>query len=291
MAIPASPSLLGKTVLVTGATAGIGLVTARELARRGARVVLVGRHIEKTEHARQAVQAAAPDAPEPEALLCDLSLIANVRDLAAEFGRRFDKLDVLVNNAGIMPGPLTITREGHEMSWATNHLAPFALTNLLIPQLVEAGNARVVTVASEAHWLGQIESSQEARNDPEKYSSFTAYCDSKLANILFTNELAHRLEFTGVTANSLHPGIVDTTLINPNTSTFMKTMWWLARPFMIDVERGAQTTVFLASAPEAGRISGRYFKGSRPARCSSRAQSRADASRLWRISADETGIE
>lgn len=283
--------LRGKTALVTGASGGIGLITARELARRGARVVLVCRNAERGEQARDAIrQAIGPDT-QLDLLLCDLSLLANVRTLAQEVTSRFERLDILVNNAGIMPGPLTITAEGHELSWVTNHLSVFALTNLLLPLLMEAPQARIVTVSSEAHWLGEIESSAEARNAPDKYSSFTAYCDSKLANIMFTRELAHRLDLTTVTANCLHPGMVDTGLVNPGSSRLMKAMWWAARPFMISPQKGAQTSIYLASSPDVATVSGKYFKNRKPSRSSGRSQSRADASRLWRLSQEETGIE
>lgn len=289
MAASSLSSLHGKTALVTGASSGIGLVTARELARRGARVVLVARNPDKAERARAAIQFAVPEA-QLEVRLVDLSLLANVRNLAADMQRDHSQLDILVNNAGIMPGPLTVTEEGHELSWATNHLAVFALTNLLLPLLSEAKAARIVTVASEAHWLGEIEPLQEARNNPEKYSWLTAYADSKLANILFTNELAHRLELTNVTANCLHPGLVDTGLVHPGSSWGMKALWWPAKPFMISPEQGARTSLYLATAPEVERVSGAYFKNLRPGRCSSRSQSRTEAARLWRISEEETGI-
>ncbi|MBD2716106.1 SDR family oxidoreductase [Microvirga sp. STR05] len=289
MAASSISSLHGKTALVTGASSGIGLVTARELARRGARVVLVARNPDKAERARAAIQFAVPEA-QLEVRLTDLSLLANVRQLATDLQRDHSQLDILVNNAGIMPGPLTVTEEGHELSWATNHLAVFALTNLLLPLLNEAQTGRVVTVASEAHWLGEIEPLQEARNNPEKYSWLTAYADSKLANILFTNELAHRLELTNVTANCLHPGMVNTGLVHPGSSWGMKALWWPAKPFMISPEQGARTSLYLATAPEVARVSGAYFKNLRPGRCSSRSQSRTEAARLWRISEEETGI-
>ncbi|GAB2787597.1 NAD(P)-dependent dehydrogenase (short-subunit alcohol dehydrogenase family) [Hymenobacter luteus] len=283
--------LSGKTALVTGATSGIGLVTARELARQGARVVLVGRDPDKAARALAAVQlAVGPEAP--VAVKCyDLSLLRNVRALARELENELSQLDILINNAGIMPGRFALTEEGHELSWATNHLAPYALTNLLLPLLDAAGQARVVTVASVAHWVGEIEPDRNVRNSPDKYSWLTAYADSKLANILFTNELAHRLDLTGITANCLHPGLVDTGLMRPGTSPVMKALWWAARPLMISPERGALTTLYLATSPEVARVSGRYFAGARPARTSERAQSRTEASRLWRISAEETGIE
>ena len=289
MAASSISSLHGKTALVTGASSGIGLVTARELARRGARVVLVARNPDKAERARAAIQFAVPEA-QLEVRLTDLSLLANVRNLAVDMQRDHSQLDILVNNAGIMPGPLTVTEEGHELSWATNHLAVFALTNLLLPLLSEAQTGRVVTVASEAHWLGEIEPLQEARNNPDKYSWLTAYADSKLANILFTNELAHRLELTNITANCLHPGLVDTGLVHPGSSWGMKALWWPAKPFMISPEKGARTSLYLATAPEVARVSGAYFKNLRPGRCSSRSQSRTEAARLWRISEEETGV-
>ncbi|MBX0289372.1 SDR family oxidoreductase [Hymenobacter sp. HSC-4F20] len=283
--------LSGKTALVTGATSGIGLVTARELARQGARVLLVGRDADKAARALASVQlAVGPEAPVH--LKCyDLSLLRNVRALAEELQRELSQLDILINNAGIMPGRFTLTEEGHELSWATNHLAPYALTNLLLPLLDAAGQARVVTVSSMAHWVGEIEPDRTVRNSPDKYSWLTAYADSKLANILFTSELAHRLDLTGITANCLHPGMVDTGLIRPDTSPVMKALWWTAKPLMISPERGAQTSLYLATSPEVARVSGRYFSNSRPARTSERAQSRTEASRLWRISAEETGIE
>jgi len=289
MAASSTPSLQGKTALVTGASSGIGLVTARELARRGARVILVARNPEKAERARAAILFAVPEA-QLDVRLFDLSLIANVRELAAEIRRDHSQLDILVNNAGIMPGPLTITPEGHELSWATNHLSVFALTNLLLPLLMEAEAGRVVTVSSEAHWFGEIEPSQEIRNAPEKYSWLTAYADSKLANILFTTELARRLELTSVTANCLHPGLVDTGLVHTGSSWAMKAMWYMAKPFMVSSEQGARTSLYLATDPEVARVSGRYFKNSRPGRCSDRSQSRPDATRLWRISEEETGV-
>jgi len=289
MAISTASSLANKVALVTGASSGIGLVTARELARRGARVILVARHPDKLERARATILFAVPQA-QLDVRLCDLSLLANVRQLAQDISRDYSHLDILVNNAGVMPGPLTLTAEGHELSWATNHLSVFVLTQLLLPLLTEAAAGRIVTVSSEAHWLGEIELSQEARNDPEKYSWLTAYADSKLANILFTNELAYRLELTNVTANCLHPGLVDTGLVHAGSSWGMKALWWPAKPFMVSPERGAQTSLYLATAPEVAKVSGCYFKNSRPGRSSARSQNRTDAARLWRISEEETGL-
>jgi NAD(P)-dependent dehydrogenase (short-subunit alcohol dehydrogenase family) len=221
----------------------------------------------------------------------DLSLLRNVRALAQEMQQEFSQLDILINNAGIMPGRFTLTEEGHELCWATNHLAPYALTNQLLPLLDAAGQARVVTVSSVAHWVGEIEPDRAVRNSPDKYSWLTAYADSKLANILFTKELAHRLDLTGITANCLHPGMVNTGLMRPDTSRVMRALWQVARPLMVSPDQGAATTLHLATAPELASVSGRYFAAGRPARCSGRASSPQEASRLWRISVEETGVE
>ena len=291
MVSASSRPLAGKTALVTGATSGIGLVTARELARQGARVVLVGRDAAKAARAQAAIQEIAGPEAAVHVKCFDLSLLRNVRTLAEQMQQEFSQLDILVNNAGIMPGRFTLTEEGHELSWAINHLAPYALTNRLLPLLDAAERARVITVSSVAHWVGEIEPDQAARNSPENYSWFTAYADSKLANILFTRELAHRLDLTNITANCLHPGMVDTALMRPDTSRVMKALWWTARPLMVTPERGAQTTLFLATSPQAANISGQYFAGRKVARCSERASSPTEASRLWRISAEETGLE
>ncbi|MFD2783945.1 SDR family oxidoreductase [Hymenobacter rubripertinctus] len=291
MVSASSLPLAGKTALVTGATSGIGLVTARELARNGARVILVGRDPEKAARAQAVIQQAAGPEAHVHVKCFDLSLLRNVAALAEQMQQEFSQLDILVNNAGIMPGRFTLTEEGHELSWATNHLAPYALTNRLLPLLDAAEHARVVTVSSVAHWVGEIEPDREARNSPEKYSWLTAYADSKLANILFTKELSHRLDLTNITANCLHPGMVNTSLMRADTSQVMKALWWTARPLMVSAEKGAQTTLYLATAPEAARVSGQYFAGRKVARCSERASSSNEANRLWRISAEETGVE
>ncbi|MBG8553938.1 SDR family NAD(P)-dependent oxidoreductase [Hymenobacter guriensis] len=292
MAAPAPDfSMRGKTVLLTGATGGLGSATARELARRGAHLLLVGRNPQKLATTLAEVQqAGAAAGASAEVLVADLSLLSDVRQLAEEVTRHHAHLDVLINNAGIMGGKHTITAEGHELSWATNHLAPFVLTNHLLPLLLAAPQGRIINVASEAHWLGQIEASQEVRNARSRYSGITAYCDSKLANILFTNELAHRLDLTNITANCLHPGLVDTGLMHPGAPRLMRTLWWMAKPLLVSPEHGARTTVYLATSPEVARVSGQYFKNSRPGRFAERAGNRAEAFRLWRISAEETGV-
>ncbi|AYA36234.1 SDR family NAD(P)-dependent oxidoreductase [Hymenobacter oligotrophus] len=289
--ITAEQPLRGRTILLTGASAGIGLAAAKRLAALGAHLLLVCRNQARGQRALAEVQAAAaPDTPVPELLLCDLAQLAEVHKLCDEVLSRFPKLDVLINNAGVLPDKLIATDEGHELCWATNHLAPFVLTNRLLPLLEQAGaGARIITVASEAHWLGEIESTLEARIDPNRSSAFTAYCDSKLANILFTKALTERLELTPITAHCLHPGLVRSNLW-VHSSWFMRAMMVLALPFARSNEKAAETIVCLVTETDPQKLNGAYLKSCRPARISSKAASRAEAFRLWRISSDETGV-
>ncbi|WP_460677128.1 SDR family NAD(P)-dependent oxidoreductase [Hymenobacter coalescens] len=285
-----SCSLQGKTLLLTGASAGIGLAAARQLAHLGARLVLVCRDAGRGEQARAAVRLAAPQAPEPDLLLCDLASQADVHRLCDEVLARYSSLDGLINNAGVLPDRLITTAEGHELCWATNHLAPFILTNRLLPLLEAAGpGARVITVASEAHWLGEIESHAPARVDANRSSAFTAYCDSKLANILFTKALAERLELTGITAHCLHPGVVRSNLW-AHSSRLMRLLVLLGMPFARSCERAAAGLVCVATLPDPAKFNGAYFKNCRPGRASGRAGNRSEMHRLWRISVEETGI-
>ncbi|GBF04847.1 short-chain dehydrogenase [Deinococcus aerius] len=269
-------AMSGKTVLVTGATNGIGLVTARQLARRGARVVIVGRNPEKT--ARVAAEVGAADA-----LIADLSELTQVRRAAAEFRERNPRLDVLVNNAGAYYARRQETREGIEMTWALNHLAPFLLTRELLPLLREAEDPRVVTVSSDAHRFGRIRF-----DDPEfrrGYSGWAAYGQSKLANALFARELARREP--GVRSNSVHPGMVRTGF-GHNNGGGTSLLWRLVDRFAISPEQGARTSIRLASDPEL-RISGRYFAQEREVKPSARALDDGAAQRLWTLSEEYVG--
>lgn len=286
----AARSLRGRTILLTGASAGIGLAAARQLARLGARLVLVCRDATRGEQARAAVQLAAPTAPAPDLLLADLSVQAEVHRLCDEVLARYPHLDQLINNAGVLPDQLIRTPDGHELCWATNHLAPFILTNRLLPLLEAAGTgARVITMASEAHRLGEIEGSAAARTDPNRSSAFTAYCDSKLANVLFTKALADRLELTGITAHCLHPGIVRSNLWS-HSSWGLRLLMAAAWPFTRSNEQAAATITHLATLPQPGPVSGQYFKNQRVAAVAKKATNRTEFHRLWRISAEETGV-
>lgn len=266
----------GKTVLVTGATNGIGLVTARELAGAGARVHIVGRDPEKTARVAREIGAAGT-------LIADLSELAQVRRSAAEFREREERLDVLVNNAGAFYAGRQETREGVEMTWALNHLAPFVLTRELLGLLRAAPQARVVTVSSAAHAQGRLR-----WDDPEfrrGYRGWQAYAQSKLANVLFARELARREP--ELRSNSLHPGLVRSGFAHNNPGLVGR-LWSVVDRFGITPEEGAQTSLRLASDPSL-TVSGRYFSDERLKTPAPQAQDDAAAARLWALSEEYVG--
>ena len=277
----ATQTMTGKTCLVTGATSGIGEVAARELANKGARVVLVGRSREKAEATAAMIRQATGN-PAVDTLLADLSSQAEVRRLAGEVQGRYPRLDVLVNNAGAMFSPRRESVDGIEMTWALNHMAYFLLTDLLRDTLKASAPSRVVSVASDAHRMVSGINFDDVEGK-KQYKPFRTYGQSKLANILFTRELARRLEGSGVTANCLHPGFVAT-----NFTTGKGWLFWsfqqAARVFAITPEKGAATTIHLASSPEVERITGQYFVKSQPATPTAAARDDAAASRLWDLS-------
>jgi NAD(P)-dependent dehydrogenase (short-subunit alcohol dehydrogenase family) len=280
-------NMQGKVCLVTGATSGIGLESVRALARLGATVVLSGRDPGRGEAALAEVRRTVPDA-KLDLMLADLTSLASVRKLAQDFQARYSRLDVLLNNAGLILDRRKVTADGFEATFATNHLAHFLLTNLLLEQLKSSGAARVVNVSSEGHRMGSV----DFLDDPQAergYSGMKVYGNSKLANILFTRGLARRLEGTKVTTNSLHPGVVRTGF-GLNSEGFFKHLVKLAAPFMLTAEGGARTSVYLASSPEVEGVSAKYFIKSKVARESKAARDDAAAEKLWRKSAELTGV-
>ncbi|RUL81931.1 SDR family oxidoreductase [Tautonia sociabilis] len=278
--------MIGKTCLVTGATSGIGAVTAEELARKGATVVLVGRDPTRCEAALARIRQRTGN-PRVEALVADLSSQAEVRLLAEEFRRRFDRLDVLVNNAGALFLERRETVDGIERTFALNHLAYFLLTILLRDLLEASSPSRVVIVSSEAHRGMTLDFDDlEGRR---RYQGMMAYGRSKLANLLFARELARRLEGTGVTVNALHPGFVNSSFFSGHGTGYWA-MRRLAGVFAISPEQGARTSVYLASAPEVEGVSGRYFIKRTPAEPSRAAKDDEAARRLWRVSEERTGL-
>jgi NAD(P)-dependent dehydrogenase (short-subunit alcohol dehydrogenase family) len=276
----------GRTCLVTGATSGIGLETARGLAALGAQVVMVGRDPERGERARRDVTRRSGN-PHVELLLADLSTLAGVRGLAAAFLARFPALHVLVNNAGTVELSRRLTSDGFERTFAVNHLAYFVLTNLLLPRLRASAPARIVNVASEAHRFGRLDLSD--LQSEKRYSGMRVYGTSKLLNLLFTVELSARLAGSGVTANSLHPGAVSTRLGQHNGPLARLLIAGL-RPFFLTPEQGAANSIYVAAAEELEGVSGRYFVKQRAVEPSRRSQRRGHARRVWARSSELAGL-
>jgi NAD(P)-dependent dehydrogenase (short-subunit alcohol dehydrogenase family) len=281
-----SGTLEGKICLVTGATSGIGAVTARTLARLGATVVVVGRDVARCEHQVGRIRREVPGAA-AEALVADLSSQAQVRRLAERFAARHGCLDVLVNNAGSYFMRRRASADGLEMTLALNHLGHFLLTLLLVEQLARSPSARVVNVSSRAHVRGII--NFDDLQGERRYERLAAYAQSKLANVLFTYELARRLAGTRVTSNALHPGDVATNLGIDNGWVRVKARNLLKRT-LISPEEGAATSIHLASSPDVEGVTGRYFVDCTETRSSEASYDRATASRLWRVSEELTGI-
>ena len=273
--------------MITGANSGIGRETALALARMGARIVMVCRDEAKGLEARRDIEAQSGNT-QLDLLLADLGSLRQVRRLAESFQARYGALHVLVNNAGLILGERSVTEEGHETTFAVNHLAPFLLTHLLLDTLKASAPARIINVASTVHFGVRIHFEdlfQEAN-----YQPMGAYRQSKLANILFTYRLAEQLEGTGVTANCLHPGIVETNFGNKGSRLyrFFKPM---VKPFFINPQKGAETLIHLASSPEVENTTGKYFERKKPRRSSKISYDIETQDRLWNISEQLTGLD
>jgi retinol dehydrogenase-14 len=279
--------LSGRTILVTGATSGIGLAASRELASMGAELVLVGRDPARLDAALAAVRARSRSGA--VSTLChDLSSLAAVRALAAEVRVRHPRLHVLVNNAGGASPTRQVTADGLERTFAVNHLAPYLLTRLLLDRLVESAPARIVTVSSIAHRRARLDLADLQLQ--RRYTVMRAYGGSKLANVLFTRELARRLAGTRVTANCLHPGVVATRI-------WSRTPWWTKplfaamKPFMLTPEQGAETLVHLSASPDARQLTGAYLEKGKVVEPAPQARDDQLARRLWDESARLVGLE
>jgi retinol dehydrogenase-14 len=281
-----SGSMAGRTVLVTGATAGIGRATALGLAAKGAHLAITGRDQERTESAARDIRAAGGG--QVDVFVADLSSLTQVRHLADEVLRRLPRIDVLVNNVGGYWNTRHVTVDGLERTFALNHLAPFLLTTLLLDRLQHSAPARVVTVASNAQALGRI-NFNDLQNERD-YSGARAYNQSKLANIMFTYELARRLRGGSVTANALHPGVVSTSFGAADPGRVQRLLVPVMRPFMKTSAQGATTSIHLASAPDLAHVSGRYFADSKPRTSSRRSHDEAAAARLWQVSEDLAAV-
>jgi NAD(P)-dependent dehydrogenase (short-subunit alcohol dehydrogenase family) len=279
-------TMSGKVCIVTGATSGIGLATARELARLGATTVIVARDPDKGAAAVASIQRET-NSNAVELMLADLSAQAQVRRLAEEFKSRHARLDVLVNNVGAFFFRRQISCDGIEMTFAVNYLNVFLLTNLLLDSLRVSAPARVVNVASEGHRNAEL--NLDDLQSERKYSGMGAYGQAKLALVLFTYELARRTDPATVTVNALHPGFVATN-IGQNNGWLFRLLTPVLKLVAISPEEGAQTSIYLASSPEVVGVTGQYFEEKKPVASSPLSYDEATASSLWEMSAEMTGL-
>lgn len=276
-------ALKGKVCMITGATSGIGLASAKALAQRGATTVIIGRNRDKTRRICARIKNATGN-PAIEYMIADLSSQQEIRKLADEFNSRYERLDVLVNNAGARFLSRDVTVDGYEMTFALNHLAPFLLTRMLLDRLKAAGNARIINVASEAH-RGALINFDDIQNE-KNYFGKQAYAQSKLANILFTHELANRLKDCGITANAMEPGNVFTHFSSNNgwySWAKHMTSALLARN-LVSPQKASRTIIHLAASPDVANITGAYFTECRAARSSPESYNAESARLLWEIS-------
>lgn len=274
----------GKTVVITGANTGIGKVTALDLSKRGAKVVMLCRNVEKAEAAAEEIRKAT----EGEVVVhkLDLASLASVRECAEQLGNSLEKIDILINNAGIMACPEMRTTEGFEMQIGTNHFGHFLLTNLLMPLLKKAApTARIVNVSSLAHTRGQMQW-DDINWKETPYNAIQAYGQSKLANILFTKELARKGEGSGVNAYALHPGVINTELGRHLQDTFgpLVMLWKVAMPFIKTPESGANTTIYCAVEESIADHNGRYYSDCKEKQPAPQAENIEDAKKLWDLS-------
>jgi retinol dehydrogenase 14 len=278
-----STSMTGKTVLITGGTSGIGMAAAIGLSSMGARVGITGRDRARADRAATEIAKKSGN-PAIDVFVADMSSQAEVRRMAAAVLDAYPRLDVLVNNVGGFWAHRHVTADGLEHTFALNHLAPFLLTSLLLDRLIASAPARIVTVSSGAQSLGSIDF--DDLMGERKYSGQRAYNQSKLANVMFTYELARRLAGTGVTANVLHPGMTSTGFGSEDTARGWGPLIAVMRRFMQSPERGADTSIYLASSSEAEGVTGRYFTGRTAKESHTSSYDSSTIARLWRVSAD-----
>ncbi len=285
------PDMQGKTVVVTGGNSGIGYETAAALAAMGARVVLTARNADKGRRAVASITQRLGGDVQVQLVVFDLADLSSVRRGAAEILEQAPQLDVLVNNAGLVLSERSETVDGLEATLATNHLGPFLLTNLLLGRIRSSSPARIVNVASTAHGAARKGMPFDDLQSEQKYATMRVYGQSKLANILFTRELARRLAGTGVTANSLHPGTVRTGYgADGDARGLLAFGIKISSPFFLSPAKGARTSIYLASAPEVAGISGEYFVKCKPRQPKRWARDDEAARRLWQVSEVLVGL-
>jgi NAD(P)-dependent dehydrogenase (short-subunit alcohol dehydrogenase family) len=285
-AVEGASTMEGKTVVITGATSGIGEVAACRLAQQGARIILIARDRSRAEQTLKRLEAIAPGRNHV-VHYANLSRLAEMKRAAVVIAGSEARVDVLINNAGALFATREVTEDALEMTFATNHIAYFVVTNLLIERLKATPGARIVSTASDAHKRAKLDF--DDLQSEKRYSGFGVYGRSKLMNILFTRELARRLAGSGVTANCLHPGFVATRFADTSgglTSLVVRG----AKRFALTPEEGAKTIIYLASSPEVDGLTGKYFHKCTQAMPAAEAQNDADAQRLWDISAQLSGV-
>jgi NAD(P)-dependent dehydrogenase (short-subunit alcohol dehydrogenase family) len=281
----------GKTVVVTGGNSGIGVETAEALARMGARVIVTARNADKGRAAVAGIVQRLGGDAQVQLVVFDLADLSSVRRGAEEILEQAPRLDVLVNNAGLVLSERHETVDGFEATFATNHLGPFLLTNLLLDRIKASTPARIVNVASTAHNTARKGMPFDDLQSTKRYRGMRVYGESKLANILFTLELARRLEGSGVTANSLHPGTVRTGYgADGDARGFLAFGIKIAHPFFLSPAKGARTSIYLASSPEVERVTGKYFVKCKERRPRRWAEDPEAAQRLWQVSAELVGL-
>ena len=283
----ATTSMAGKVCMVTGGNSGIGKESALGLATLGGTVIIVCRDKEKGEAALAELRAKSGN-QDVKLMLADLSSQQSVRELADEFRKKHQRLHVLVNNAGEILTKRFVTADGFERTFASSHLGHFLLTNLLLDLIKASAPARIVNVTSEAHRGSRIHF--DDLQGEKKYSAFRAYGQAKLANILFTYELARRLEGTGVTVNCFHPGVVRTGFGHDNSGV-MSIVIWIASPFFSGAEKAARGLIRLAASPELESVTGKYFSKMKESKSSEESYDEAAAQRLWQVSEELTKLD
>ena len=285
------PDMQGKTVVVTGANSGIGLETAAALAAMGARVLVTARNADKGRAAVAGITQRNDGHAQVQLIVFDLGDLASVRRGAAEILEQAPRIDVLVNNAGLVLSERRETVDGYEATIAINHLGPFLLTNLLLDRLRESAPARVVNVASMAHASARMGIPFDDLQSRQRYRGMRVYGQSKLANILFTLELDRRLEGSGVTANSLHPGTVRTRYgADGDARGLLAFGLKVSAPFFLSPAQGARTSIYLASSPDVEGVSGQYFVKCKPGQPKRQARDPEAAHRLWQLSEELVGL-
>lgn len=276
-----------KVCLITGANSGIGYITTLEIARRGATVGMVCRNAERAEKARQEIITQTGN-DKIEIFLCEFGEQAQIHHLAKQLKEKYERIDVLVNNAGLIGNNRETTIDGLERTFAVNHLGYFMLTNLLKEPLLASQEGRIINVSSELHRFAKLNfNNLQLENG---YSSIKAYALSKLCNILFTRELAKRLKGTNLVTNCLHPGAVATNFAN-NANGFLKFLFKFSKPIFLSPEQGARTPIYLATADEAAQYNGEYFEKEKVRKPSIEAQNAETALELWEASTELVGLQ